>query len=93
MTVVSAICAVKRAPFALNPEPEPRPANYAISVSFGSSHPGVVQVDMVDGSVQSLSRDIDPTVLDRMCQINDGDTYDINGTLPSCTAAAPPSPF
>jgi prepilin-type N-terminal cleavage/methylation domain-containing protein len=62
-------------------------------VSFGSSHPGVVQVVMCDGSVQGLSRSIDPTILDRMAQRNDEESYQIDGSLRSCIPAAGPPPF
>jgi prepilin-type N-terminal cleavage/methylation domain-containing protein len=70
--------------FAPNPEPEPLPANYFDSISFGSAHPGVVQVAMVDGSVQGLSKNIDPTILDRLTKKNDGEVFDLEGTLRSC---------
>jgi prepilin-type N-terminal cleavage/methylation domain-containing protein/prepilin-type processing-associated H-X9-DG protein len=62
-------------------------------VSFGSSHPGTVQVVMCDGSVQALSRSIDPTVLDRMAQRNDDESYQIDGSLESCIPEAGPPPF
>ena len=90
-------------PFAENPEPSEKPANYhskptgsQMPVSFGSSHPGIVQFVLCDGSVQSISSSIDSRVLDRMAQRNDGESYDINGSMPTCVVtgpAAPPPPF
>ncbi len=52
---------------------------------FGGAHNGVVNFVMCDGSVQSLSRDIDPKVLDRMATRAGDDPYDITGTAPACT--------
>ncbi len=82
-------------PLAQNPEPSPDgpPTNYLDTVSFGGPHPGVVLFTMCDGSVQGVSRDIDATVLDRMAQRNDGEVYDVNGTLPTCVAPSGPSPL
>ena len=82
-------------PLAPFPEPTPDqpPTNYVDTVSFGSSHPGAVHFVMCDGSVQSLSRDVDQNVLDRMAQRNDGEVYDVNGSLPSCVAPSAPSPL
>jgi len=47
-------------------------------------HPGVTQFCMLDGSVQALSEEIDPKVLDRMATRAGSDPYDINGTAESC---------
>jgi prepilin-type N-terminal cleavage/methylation domain-containing protein len=87
-------------PIASSPEIEAKPEEYhrrptgqILPVSFGSSHPGVVQFVMCDGSVLSLSREADPTVLDRAAQRNDGEVYELTGSMPSCVAAPPPSPF
>jgi prepilin-type N-terminal cleavage/methylation domain-containing protein len=88
-------------PFADYPETDDKwplyhrkPSGNRMPVSFGSSHPGVVQFVMCDGSVQPLGRDINPTVLDRMAQRNDGEVYDINGAMQTCIGpAAPPPPF
>jgi prepilin-type N-terminal cleavage/methylation domain-containing protein len=83
-------------PFAPHPEPppkEPPPDPYLNTVSFGSSHPGVVHFAMVDGSVQPISREVDPAVLDRAAQRNDGEVYDFSGTLPTCTSPTSPPPF
>jgi len=80
-------------PLAPNPDLQPSPPNYLDTVSFGSSHPGVVQFAMCDGSVQSITREIDAKVLDRMAQRNDGEVYDIDGTLPSCVVPSGPSPL
>lgn len=52
---------------------------------FGSVHNGVVNFVMCDGSVQSLSRDIDAKVLDRMATRAGDDPYDISGTATACT--------
>jgi len=51
---------------------------------FGSAHNGVVLFTMCDGSVQSLSRTIDPPVLDRMATRAGDDPYTIDGTAPAC---------
>jgi prepilin-type N-terminal cleavage/methylation domain-containing protein/prepilin-type processing-associated H-X9-DG protein len=82
-------------PLAPNPEPTPDqpPTDYLNKVSFGSSHSGVVQFAMCDGSVQSISRDIDPTILDRMAWRNDGEVYELTGTLPTCVVPSGPSPL
>jgi hypothetical protein len=82
-------------PFAPNPEPEPGqpPVDYLNTVSFGSSHPGIIHFAMVDGSVQPISKEADPAVLDRAAQRNDGEVYDITGTMPTCVTATPPPPF
>jgi prepilin-type N-terminal cleavage/methylation domain-containing protein len=65
--------------------PEPEPAGFTPgNFSYGSAHPGVIQVVMLDGSVQPLNREMDPAVLDRMAQRDDGDVYDVNGTIKSC---------
>jgi hypothetical protein len=52
---------------------------------FGSMHNGIVQFVMVDGSVQSLSRDINLAVLDRMATRAGDDPYTIDGTATPCT--------
>lgn len=51
---------------------------------FGGAHPGIVLFVMCDGSVQAISKDVNAGVLDRMAQRNDGLTYDVDGTAPSC---------
>ena len=76
------------APLAPFPEPEPAPCNYLGTVSFGGSHPGTVQFAMVDGSVQSLSRDVDPKVLDRAAQRDDNEVYQLGGSLATCIPAS-----
>jgi prepilin-type N-terminal cleavage/methylation domain-containing protein len=98
-----ALFAGQHAPFAPNPEPQPTPDKYFASVSiipkgntvsFGSPHPGVVMFAMVDGSVQTVSRDIQPSVVDLLAQRNDGETIDMNGSGSACdAAAAAPPPF
>ena len=82
-------------PLAPNPEPEPGqpPANYLDSISFGSSHPSIVHFAMVDGSVQAISKEVDPAVLDRAAQRNDGEVYDFSNTMPTCVSAVSPPPF
>jgi prepilin-type N-terminal cleavage/methylation domain-containing protein len=52
---------------------------------FGSVHNGVVDFAMCDGSVQSLSKTIDPNVLDCMATRAGSEAYDISGTAPECT--------
>jgi prepilin-type N-terminal cleavage/methylation domain-containing protein/prepilin-type processing-associated H-X9-DG protein len=51
---------------------------------FGSVHNGVVNFVMCDGSVQGISKDIDPKVLDRMATRAGDDPYDVNGTATPC---------
>jgi prepilin-type N-terminal cleavage/methylation domain-containing protein/prepilin-type processing-associated H-X9-DG protein len=51
---------------------------------FGSVHPGVVQFAMCDGSVQSLSKETDLNVLDRMATRAGEELYDRNGTASAC---------
>jgi prepilin-type processing-associated H-X9-DG protein len=51
---------------------------------FGSVHNGVVNFVMCDGSVQSISRDIDPKVLDCMATRAGNEVYDVSGTVPAC---------
>jgi hypothetical protein len=80
-------------PFTPNPEPQPAPSGYLDLYSFGSSHAAVVQFAMCDGSVQAISRDIDATILDRMAQRNDGEVYELAGSLPSCVVPSGPSPL
>jgi prepilin-type N-terminal cleavage/methylation domain-containing protein len=82
-------------PLAPNPEPEPGqpPSDYLNKVSFGSPHSGIVQFAMCDGSVQQVSRDIDSTILDRMAWRNDGEVYEVTGTLPTCVVPGGPSPL
>ena len=88
-------------PFAQDPEPvftddaagNTARSQYLSSVSFGSTHPGVVQFAMVDGSVQAISKDLDPAVLDRMCSRRGDDPYQIDGTAPTCLIAPTPPPF
>ena len=41
--------------------------------NFGSSHPGVCQFVMVDGSVQTLSTEIDTAILDLLANRHDGE--------------------
>jgi prepilin-type N-terminal cleavage/methylation domain-containing protein len=90
------IFAGEDSPLAPYPEPQPLPPTFFDKTSFGSSHPGVVQVAMVDGSVQGLRGEIDPTVLDRMAQRHDEELYQIDGVMESCLgggATPPPPPF
>jgi hypothetical protein len=50
--------------------PEEPPGGW--SMKFGSSHSGVFQGAMVDGSVRSFSYSIDPEMFRRICVRNDG---------------------
>jgi prepilin-type N-terminal cleavage/methylation domain-containing protein/prepilin-type processing-associated H-X9-DG protein len=54
---------------------------------FGSVHPGTTHFAMCDGSVQSISKDIDVRVLDRMATRAGSEVYDINGSVDSCPHA------
>jgi hypothetical protein len=74
-------------------EDPPRSGTDLDDVSFGSAHASVVMFAMCDGSVQAISKDISPMVLDRMAQRNDGEVYDISGTLPTCIAPTGPTPL
>jgi hypothetical protein len=98
-------------PLADFPEKDQKPPEYhrndsgqlvsPLPVSFGSSHPGVVQFVLCDGSVQSLSRDTDTRILDRMAQRDDGEAFSLSGgsgssSLSSCIVdrpTGPPPPF
>jgi hypothetical protein len=44
----------------------------------------VVVFTMCDASVQSISRDTDPNVLDAMSTRAGSEVYDLNGSLPTC---------
>jgi prepilin-type N-terminal cleavage/methylation domain-containing protein len=79
-------------PFTPAPEPNPLPASYHRNHSFGSAHPSVVHFVMVDGSVHPIRKDVDMKVLDRAAQRNDGEIYDLEGTMPSCKGVVV-SPF
>ena len=59
---------------------------------FGSSHPGVVHFVLCDGSVQALSKEIDPAIVDRMATRASGDVYEIGGVASSCYTPSPPTP-
>ncbi|MBA4105262.1 MAG: hypothetical protein C0485_05855 [Pirellula sp.] len=51
---------------------------------FGGNHSGVVLFAMCDGSVQSISRETDLRVLDRMATRAGDDQYSLDGTAQSC---------
>ena len=51
---------------------------------FGGGHPGTVLFVMCDASVQSISRETDLNVLDRMATRAGDDLADLNGTAPTC---------
>ena len=51
---------------------------------FGGAHPGMAIFAMCDGSVQSIQRETDLNVLDRMATRAGDDLYDLNGTAPVC---------
>jgi len=46
----------------------------AISYSFGSSHEGIVQFAMADGSVRGVSTSLSTRILARLCNREDGET-------------------
>jgi prepilin-type N-terminal cleavage/methylation domain-containing protein len=58
--------------------------NYGDSGTFGSVHNGVVNFVMCDASVQSLSQDIDPNVMDALATRAGGEVFDINGSAQPC---------
>ena len=67
--------------------PASAPAADALSYSdsgFGSAHNGVVLFIMCDGSVQTISKDANGAVLDRMATRAGDDPYEIGGTATSC---------
>jgi prepilin-type N-terminal cleavage/methylation domain-containing protein len=51
---------------------------------FGGNHPAVVHFAMCDGSVQSVSRETDLNILDRMATRAGEDHYELNGTAAEC---------
>ena len=51
---------------------------------FGGAHNGVVMFAMCDGSVQSISRDVNLAVMDAMATRAGNDPYDISGSATSC---------
>jgi len=51
---------------------------------FGGVHPGIVQFVMCDGSVQSISREINLAVLDCMGTRAGNDPYTLDGSVNSC---------
>jgi prepilin-type N-terminal cleavage/methylation domain-containing protein len=51
---------------------------------FGGVHSGVVLFVMCDGSVQSISKETDLPVLDRIATRAGDDLYTLNGAAPSC---------
>lgn len=51
---------------------------------IGGPHPGATNVVMVDASVQTLTYEIDPNIVDRMITRAGEEVYDIDGTAPSC---------
>ena len=51
---------------------------------FGGGHPGVVLFVMCDASVQSISREADLNVLDRMATRAGDDLAELGGTAPTC---------
>jgi hypothetical protein len=92
----------ERWPFCLRPELPPPPDGTTPSGAevllygdsgFGSTHAGVVNFVMCDSSVQSISKDIDIAVLDRMATRAGDDLYSLNGSAPSCVVTAGPPPF
>jgi prepilin-type N-terminal cleavage/methylation domain-containing protein/prepilin-type processing-associated H-X9-DG protein len=51
---------------------------------FGSVHNGVVNFVMCDGSVQAISKDADPNVLDRAATRAGDDQYTLDGSATPC---------
>ena len=51
---------------------------------FGGAHNGVVNFAMCDGSVQTISKDINLPVLDRMATRAGDDPYEMNGVASPC---------
>ncbi len=49
-----------------------------VQASFGSSHPGIFNSVFCDGSVRSLSYEVDLAVFKLVCSRNDGQIYDPN---------------
>lgn len=54
------------------PDSEPPPGTGGCVVNFGSAHPGVFQIVRCDGSVDSLSFDIDMDSLELLANRQDG---------------------
>ena len=68
---------------------QPIPPEFAMGArdgdnGFGGVHSGVTLFVMCDGSVQSISKETDLPVLDRLATRAGDDQYDINGTAKSC---------
>ena len=53
------------------------PNTWDLNKPFDGNHPGVVLVLMADGSVRTLSRNIDPQMLRRMVERNDGQAVNL----------------
>lgn len=51
---------------------------------FGGPHSGIVNFVQCDGSVQSISKDTDPNVLDRMVTRAGDDPYQLDGVYSPC---------
>jgi prepilin-type N-terminal cleavage/methylation domain-containing protein len=92
----------QHAPFQPAVDPDPIPTGYFASasvavggptVSFGGPHAAVVQFVFCDGSVQPISRDVDPTILDLVAQRDDGIPYQWDGTGPVTQGPTNNNPF
>ncbi|WP_425397315.1 DUF1559 domain-containing protein [Aeoliella sp.] len=70
-------------PFALGPD-EP---------GFGGPHHGIVPFVMVDASIQSIPRDTDPNVIDRMVTRAANDIYELGTVVSSCVPPPTTNPF
>jgi type II secretory pathway pseudopilin PulG len=73
----------------LPPRPLGQPASASDAITygdggFGGVHSGVVMFALCDGSVQAVSRNTDPRVLDRMATRAGDDYYELDGTALSC---------
>lgn len=71
------------APFALGPD----------EGGFGGPHHGIVPFVMVDASIQSIPRDTDPNVVDRMVTRAAGDIYELSSVVETCVPPPTTNPF
>ena len=55
---------------------DPGAAFSVLHSSFGSSHPGLFNAALCDGSVTAISYDVDLQVFKRACSRNDGEVYE-----------------
>jgi prepilin-type N-terminal cleavage/methylation domain-containing protein len=67
-----------------NPDRSAPPSSEFGDDGFGSGHSGVVLFVMCDASVQSVAREADLNVLDRMATRAGDEVWDLNSTAPTC---------